>query len=368
MKSTTTVIQPLKRAVRLWTARWPDYSRLFPVADIGTWVIGQEMRSLKTIVQRLGGRCARPVWIPHSRRQCVFYGSQYALLSDDWLAGRHRVAVAYFHGLPDSGYEDFDRLYDRVCRHHERLDRVQVSHRQMHDLILNTGIDPGKVFRIPIGVRSDIFSMADDRSARVRRRIRRRLGIPQDAVVVGSFQKDGQGWGAGDEPKLIKGPDILLAALDLLKPRVPNLHVLLTGPARGYVKNDLAKRRIPYRHVQFARYADLGEIYQALDIYLVTSRQEGGPKAVLESMAAGIPLVSTRVGQASDLITHGVNGWLVDVEDADALAGQAEWIMNHPRDVEAVVEQGRRTARENDYRRQIPLWGDMLRGFLICRE
>ena len=41
------------------------------------------------------------------------------------------------------------------------------------------------------------------------------LGIPEDYTVIGSFQKDGKGWGEGLKPKLIKGPDILLKQLDL---------------------------------------------------------------------------------------------------------------------------------------------------------
>jgi glycosyltransferase involved in cell wall biosynthesis len=41
-----------------------------------------------------------------------------------------------------------------------------------------------------------------------------------------------------------------------------------------------------------------------MDIYIVTGWHEGGPKAVLESMAAGVPLVTTRVGQAMDLVQN----------------------------------------------------------------
>ena len=61
-------------------------------------------------------------------------------------------------------------------------------------------------------------------------------------------------------------------------------------------------------------------LYSALDAYVVPSRQEGGPKSVLEAMASGVPIVSTRVGQATELIRDGENGRLVEVEDAEALA------------------------------------------------
>ncbi len=47
----------------------------------------------------------------------------------------------------------------------------------------------------------------------------------------------------------------------------------------------------------------------------MTSREEGGPKAILESAATGVPVVSTRVGMAPDVIEDGTTGYLVDVED-----------------------------------------------------
>ena len=143
--------------------------------------------------------------------------------------------------------------------------------------------------------------------------------------MVGSFQKDGVGWGDGQEPKLIKGPDVFLEAMELLRIRVPELFVLLSGPARGYVKTGLDRLGVPFKHLYVDSYPEVGQLFQALDAYIVSSRQEGGPKAVLESMASGVPLVTTRVGQAMDLVHHDVNGWMVESEDYDGpgLLGRA---------------------------------------------
>jgi glycosyltransferase involved in cell wall biosynthesis len=60
-----------------------------------------------------------------------------------------------------------------------------------------------------------------------------------------------------------------------------------------------------------------------LDLYLVTSRTEGGPKAILEAMATGVPIVSTKVGMAPDIIKEGYNGLLAEVEDVAMLSEQA---------------------------------------------
>ena len=76
-------------------------------------------------------------------------------------------------------------------------------------------------------------------------------------------------------------------------------------------------------------YTDLPRLYQALDVYMVTSREEGGPMGLMESMASGIPVVSTRVGMAPDLIQDAVSGVLVNVDDVDALASGVVWLMGN---------------------------------------
>jgi len=70
----------------------------------------------------------------------------------------------------------------------------------------------------------------------------------------------------------------------------------------------------------------LGEVfpiepfYYALDVFVVSSRWEGGPLTLLEAAAAGCPLVSTRVGFADEVIVPGRTGFLVESEDEDGLA------------------------------------------------
>ena len=49
------------------------------------------------------------------------------------------------------------------------------------------------------------------------KKIKHNLGIPEDYLVIGSFQKDGEGWGEGLKPKLIKGPDIFIETIKLIK-------------------------------------------------------------------------------------------------------------------------------------------------------
>ena len=52
---------------------------------------------------------------------------------------------------------EFDVAYATLRAHHGELERVQVTHAEMHELVLSSGIDPAKVFRIPIGVDVRLF-------------------------------------------------------------------------------------------------------------------------------------------------------------------------------------------------------------------
>jgi len=231
----------------------------------------------------------------------------------------------------------------------------------MEDVILDTGIDRNKVFRIPIGINNSYFKHT---SPALKTAVRQELGIPFQATVIGSFQKDGNGMQEGLEPKLIKGPDILLETLSILRKSTPDLFILLTGPARGYIKKGLEALKIPYSHNYLNDYREIGKYFNALDAYIISSRDEGGPKAVLESMASGVPLISTKVGQAVDLIEHEKNGFLADIEDAEALAYWTDTMLQDSAIREQCVESGIQTALDNDYNRQLPLWKAFMTNFI----
>ena len=170
--------------------------------------------------------------------------------------------------------------------------------------------------------------------------------MPQGAFCIGSFQKDGVGWGSGLEPKLIKGPDVLVDAVARLARDFP-VFVLLTGPARGFVIKGLESHGVPYRHVFLDDYRAIVGCYHALDLYLVTSREEGGPKALLESMASAVPLVATRTGMAEDVVKDGVNGYLAPMDDVEALVSRARSLLSVG--APEFAARGRETAEAYDW-------------------
>ncbi len=127
--------------------------------------------------------------------------------------------------------------------------------------------------------------------------VRSRWGIPGDRVVLGSFQRDTEADMV--TPKLEKGPDVFCDVVERLDPA--KVFVLLAGERRHYVERRLAAARVPFRNVGKVPHGEIAGLYGCLDFYLVTSRYEGGPQAILECMATGTPIYSTPVGIADEL-------------------------------------------------------------------
>lgn len=348
--------------VRARTARWPDHSRLFAVGDRGGWSVEEDAQHLLAAGRRLGLEVGPAGWARFTERQSVFLTSHFEALGPHWLGTSHRLATAYLHGRPGTpGVPEFDTCFEALRARPDRFSRIQVTHREMEELVLSAGVSAERVVRIPIGIDLENFALGD---ARLQARARAELGIPAAAFVVGSFQKDGVGWGEGLEPKLVKGPDVFVAVLERVRERVPDVFVLLTGVARGYVLRELSRLGVPCTHVYAKSRAELARAYHALDAYVVASRQEGGPKAALESMAAGVPLVSTRVGQAQELVEDGSNGLLREVDDVEGLESAVVGIADDGALREGLVSAGRRTAERYALELLDPMWAELLNGFV----
>lgn len=264
--------------------------------DGAGWSIDEDAMVLGESLGRLGVRQVGSRWIPC---RAIYHSDRYRALRSlefgETLLHR-RVGLAYFHGNPQSS-EGFGALLRRLKNSSRFISRIRVSTMWMESLLAEEGF-AGRLQRIPLGVDIQRFSPP---SSLDRQLARDRFGIPQDVFVIGSFQKDGNGWKKGDTPKTIKGPDIFVHTVEILKSRIDNLLVLLTGPSRGFVESRLVDLGVKFVRIPYLSWEELPTAYKALDAYLISSREEGGPKAFLESLASGVPLVSTPVGQVVDL-------------------------------------------------------------------
>ena len=275
----------------------------------------------------------------------VHFGSQYMWLNWGKPAGTsNRYVTSFFHGKREDGPEISEHI-DRFLESVPRLSHIVASNSLVHDRLLGWGVPAAKVTRIPIGVDTKLFLPP---SQDQRLQARRKFNIPDDAVVVGSFQKDGVGWGDGMEPKLIKGPDIFIETMVKLSKHFP-VFAMLTGPARGYVKAGLEANNIPYAHSYPETHADLVECYHTLDLYLMSSREEGGPMGLMESMSTHVPVAATNAGMAPDLIVDGVSGALDLTISPQGLAEKAASLLENHEKIGTLTQDAYQRVQECDW-------------------
>ena len=174
---------------------------------------------------------------------------------------------------------------------------------------LELGIGRPEQYRL---IRSGIEVQAFRDVRMSREEARRRLSLPPDAFVVGSVGRlEGQ-----------KAPLDLLAAFVPVAAEHPEAHLVYVGEGswRAQLEAEIARAGLTRRvHLAGLR-RDVPELLRAFDVFALASRWEGLPRVFPQAMAAGLPIVATRVDGAPDAVTPGENGWLVEVGDTAAMA------------------------------------------------
>lgn len=118
---------------------------------------------------------------------------------------------------------------------------------------------------------------------------------------------------------LFKGVDIALRAINIARQSHPHLHVIAFGTEEESTHLPLPKgTEFHLRPLQ----ESLRSIYASCDVFLSASRSEGFSLPILEAMACRTPVVATLTGCAKDVIEDNVNGYAVNIDDAEALGAQ----------------------------------------------
>ncbi|MHC4847563.1 MAG: glycosyltransferase family 4 protein [Planctomycetota bacterium] len=149
---------------------------------------------------------------------------------------------------------------------------------------------------------------------------RRRYPLPEGAGPVlgclGSFEER-------------KAQALLLDAVDRVRRNLPDVHLMLVGegPDEELLKRTVAERDLA-RNVSFFGFTNEPEYpFELIDVTVLASvRKEGLPNVLLESMAMGTPVVSTRLAGTPEVVHEGETGLLVEPGDVGALAGAIERI------------------------------------------
>jgi glycosyltransferase involved in cell wall biosynthesis len=194
---------------------------------------------------------------------------------------------------------------------------VAVSATTAADLQRHQRISERRIRVISNGVDGAAFARPVDVAAK-----RRALGLPPHAPVLGLAARLVQE----------KGIIYLLQAMPRLLESTPALQLLIAG--EGDLCDTLTEAVSQLgiaNHVHFlGMRRDTPELLKAFDIFMLPSISEGLPMALLEAMAAGLPIIASDVGGVSFAVRHGVNGLLVPPADPRAISNAAEALLANP--------------------------------------
>ena len=257
-----------------------------------------------------------------------------------WLAG-----VPVILGGLRVDYEDRGLL--RLG--HRLLQRVQagwvVNSRAVAGSVVRAiGADPARCFVVHNGIDPTLFRSPLDRA-----QARAKLGLDPHAPTVSMF--------AMFRPQ--KRHALFLDAAQRVARAHPEARFLLfgDGPERAAIEARIAALGLADRVLLLGVRGDVADCLAATDVSVLTSDYEGVSNALMESMSAGVPVVSTRYPGADELVTEGHDGRLVPCGDAASLAELLGELLSDPAQRERL---GRNAARTLEARYGIDALGAAL--------
>ncbi|SCZ65906.1 glycosyltransferase [Thiohalomonas denitrificans] len=227
------------------------------------------------------------------------------------------------------------RLYAWLDRQAlRRFDRIVAVSRPILEEMNTLGLPAHKLVHIANGVDADRFAAPTPE----REASRTRLGLGPESQIIGMVSS----------LTAEKGHRFALEALARLRERFARTRLVVVGdgpelPALQALAEDLG---IADR-VHFAgRRDDIPALLPALDLFLLPSLTEGLPMAMLEAMAAGIPVIASRVGDVGSVIEEGRSGITVPPGDVAALSAAMEALLASPQTLRNTGNAGRARVRE----------------------
>ena len=240
-----------------------------------------------------------------------------------------------FHGHVLRGY--FGPLRSRFFRLLERWLATKTTaliavSPQVRDDLVALGVAPKERFVvIRLGIELDERVAAKSTNGRADNR--RYLGIPGDRFAVG--------W-IGRMTAVKRTDDILVAFKRLRDSGVDAVLCLVgDGPDRPELERRAHELGVIRDTVFLGYQEDVAPFYSAFDALILPSSNEGTPVSAIEALAAGRPVVATRVGGVPDVVRDGEDGFLVEAGDTDELADRLEQLARDPALRERMGKQGR---------------------------
>lgn len=246
------------------------------------------------------------------------------------------VIVHTFHGHVLSGYLSGPQtraltLAERALA--KRTDALVSVSTRVRDELLALGVGRPEQWRVvPLGLElGDLLGGPAERAAS-----RAALGLPLDGPLVGIVGR----------LAAIKDHDTFLAMAATLAAAREDVGFVVAGDGGLRESLEAKAKALLGGRIRFLGWAtDLPVLYGALDVVVLTSRNEGTPVALIEAGAAALPVVATDVGGVAEVVRDGESGFVVPAGDATALAAKVGSLLDGPAAARTMGLAGREWVR-----------------------
>jgi glycosyltransferase involved in cell wall biosynthesis len=212
---------------------------------------------------------------------------------------------------------------------HRLANRILVNSDAIRAHILdNDGAQPDKI----VVVKNGVVPLTSSATNRVE--LCRELGVDTGATLIGMVAR----------LQTVKGHRFFIEAAAQVFRIKPDAHFVLVGdgPLRPEIENQASELGITDQVHLLGDRADVSRLVSAFDLLVLASLHEGLPNAVMEAMAAGVPVVATAVGGTKELITDGETGYLAPSANSAALAGRILFALGDEVHRDEIVSAARR--------------------------
>lgn len=186
----------------------------------------------------------------------------------------------------------------------------------------------------------------------------KRLRVVYNGIDADRFRADREPFTAGSGEVVIgcvarlteaKDHDNLLTAFAAARRAHANLRLMIVGDGelRSAVEKRIAALGIAGHVDMLGGRDDVPQLLARMDVFVLSSKREGFPVAILEAMAAGRPVVATDVGGVTEVVSSGSDGIVVPPEDAGALADALVGLVNDPAAARRMGQRGMERVRSS---------------------
>ncbi|MFA5029349.1 MAG: glycosyltransferase family 4 protein [Patescibacteria group bacterium] len=184
-----------------------------------------------------------------------------------------------------------------------------------------------KLAVIPNGINLDKIKFLDQPEAR------KKLGLPLTGIIVGTIANFYAN----------KGLKYFIEAIKIINTDpIPVVAVVIgDGELRPELENLIKEAGLENKFILAGSQSDAAQYLKAFDLYLCSSLKEGLPYSILEAMAAGLPIVATRIGGIPEIIKDGKTGLLSEPGNSAKLAEKIKQVIADPALAKKMAEQAR---------------------------